>query len=164
MKKILCAALMMMSGVLSSASASADDKVSPGMVCVKVGTSGVYEVDAWGKVRNLSATEPLNVVCPLLKDDALWSVDQVHVRGLDTTTVGQISCRVGATEADRDMIYWSATGYSGGVGNNLPAGWYDMPLVPPGIQESGSVILNCWLPPTQAGNASSIASFYWDET
>ncbi|WP_437657774.1 hypothetical protein [Sorangium sp. So ce1182] len=164
MKKVLGASFVVVFGVMLSVSASADEKVLPGLSCVKVGTAGTAEVDGWGKMRNQSSGETMRLLCPIVKDDAPWSVDRVRVRGLDLTTVGQVACAIGATEADRDVIYWSATVRSGGTGNNLFAGWYDLLLTPPTVQESGSVIVDCVLPPTQAGNASSIVSVYWDET
>jgi hypothetical protein len=164
MKKTMKRTACMLATLLFAGSiaplALADDKVLPGTVCARTGTTGTLELDTWGKARNPSATSAVSMICPIVKDDAAWSVDTVRVRGLDLTTTGQVSCFVGATQADMDLISWSPTASTA----VLTSGWYDIAITPPTVQESGSVVLRCTLPPTQAGNASSVSSIYWNET
>jgi len=147
-------------------SANADDKVLPGMTCVKQGDGGTLQVDQWGKARNLNATQSLQVICPLVKDDAAWSVDTVQIRGLDGTTAMEIGCTAAATDATQDFIIWGTKVYSG-AGAISNTGWYNL-VIPtssmPSIQNSGSSFVTCVIPPMQNGVASSIASVYWNET
>jgi hypothetical protein len=144
-------------GVLGSPTAQADDKVYPGSMCIKLFATGTVEYTAGGTIVNPSATSPVTVLCPIVRDNAVRPWKLIEVVVIDQHVSLNVSCT--AFSSSRDGATANSIAKSS-TGNSTTA----QTLSFEGVAEfdRGYHFVRCQIPQTNPGNGaqSEITSYF----
>jgi hypothetical protein len=157
------AALVLLLAVAYDAAEAEDEKVFPGSMCVRLGTSsdGIYYPGAGG-IAN-AGTTAVTVVCPIVRDNVGSSYNSVNVTVQDLSPSANVSCAVHAVSPSGGSI-WHAY-----PSNPLPAGYFSTQLytlnIGPVSQGKGaSFFVTCDLPPVAGGQTSGVFLYHMVES
>jgi hypothetical protein len=150
---------IVLSGVLGAPTTQAtDDKVFPASMCIRIFGSGgnpIYFGDA--RLFN-SSTQPLTVICPIVRDSTLSPWTRIEVIAIDQHFQQNVSCRGHHLNRDGTSDFATAptstsfiTGITGQVLIIAPA---------PVDIDKGSFLVRCDIPPTDIGGSSGLASYF----
>lgn len=144
--------------LLAATDASAIDTYrASGATCYKIGTAGTLSFFG-GTIDNLSSTDTLTVMCPLLRDQA--SMNSGSVEMFDRHTTLDVACTIFAEGATGSTVASdSASVHSDGFASDFQTrNWGAIPTFSDDYHYA-----TCTLPPTQSGNVSHLVRFTVNE-
>ena len=152
----LSAVAVMSTGLGVSTAWSADDKVFPGVMCVRnhdfVG--GTLFNDDSGRLYNSSGTSTLNVICPIVRDNTGSPSFSANVKVIDQHVSQAVSCRAISKSPDGNFEHITGLGSSSGNSSSgIPINLGSLAGIPNGYH-----YIRCSIPPLNA-EYSAVASY-----
>ncbi|GAA3961110.1 hypothetical protein [Allohahella marinimesophila] len=160
-QSVILLAFPLVTAVGVSPAYAADAKVYPGSMAVKY--SGPTPTYSWGMINNPSSSSWMYVDLPVINDDTGSGIDLSWVQVLDRHYSSDVRCSIITVywnnSADAIYGYFGPNRYSTGSSNNSQTLYT-------GSATHGSSrheYFSCAVPPSYAGQTSSIVSYYVSE-
>jgi hypothetical protein len=151
-------AVAVMSGMLGASTVhAANHAVFPATGCVHVsGADSTPWYGPAGQVFN-QGTTTMYVRCPTVRHQLSGSWSQVQVVAIDESPDADVRCR--AVSASHDGTASRKSSYGSTAGNHSTGQVIN--LTPPEGYDSGSYMIECWIPPQNSnGIHSGVASYH----
>ena len=153
------AVAVMSAGLGTPTAWSADDKVFPGVMCVRdhdqVG--GTLFNDNSGRLYNSSGTSTLSVICPIVRDNTGSPSFSANVKVIDQHVSQAVSCRAISQSGDGNTTLQTPSVSSFPNGGNSSSG-FSINLGSLAGFPNGYHFIRCSIPPLNA-EYSAVASY-----